>query len=209
MGVLAHVERAVDALGIKPREIRWQAAAGLGTAPPIDADAVRMWRELSDRIRENQMQKVNTAIFVDEAGDASHDVLLQLLRLVRLGNETEARLTIVLAADPPQAHHWADVIRDAVDLRIDLGPWRQVDTIGFVPGFAYLTGLDEGLQLPRRATPRARVPAGSLAIADAFTAVYPFDSAGGWHLIGRVVDVRMFDERGPLLELGDRVRFVS
>jgi len=84
-----------------------------------------------------------------------------------------------------------------------------VDTIGFAPGFAYLTGLDERLQLPRRETPRPRVPAGSLAIADAFTAVYPFDSPGGWHLIGRVVDVRMFDERGAFLQLGDRVRFVS
>jgi allophanate hydrolase subunit 1 len=53
------------------------------------------------------------------------------------------------------------------------------------------------------------VPAGSLAIADAFTAVYPFDSPGGWHLIGRAVDTRMFDEHGALLHLGDRVRFVS
>jgi len=84
-----------------------------------------------------------------------------------------------------------------------------VDTIGFAPGFAYLTGLDARLQIPRRATPRPRVAAGSLAIADAFTAVYPFDSPGGWHLIGRVVDTRMFDERGPLLALGDRVRFSS
>jgi 5-oxoprolinase (ATP-hydrolysing) subunit B len=84
-----------------------------------------------------------------------------------------------------------------------------VDTIGFAPGFAYLSGLDVRLQLPRRATPRPRVAAGSLAIADAFTAVYPFDSPGGWHLIGRVVDVRMFDENGSLLQLGDQVRFVS
>jgi KipI family sensor histidine kinase inhibitor len=84
-----------------------------------------------------------------------------------------------------------------------------VDTIGFAPGFAYLTGLAPRLQLPRRATPRPRVPAGSLAIADAFTAVYPFDSPGGWHLIGRVVDARMFDTRGALLQLGDRVRFTS
>jgi len=83
-----------------------------------------------------------------------------------------------------------------------------VDSIGFAPGFAYLTGLDKALHLPRRATPRPRVPAGSLAIADGFTAVYPFDSPGGWHLIGHVVDARMFDERGPLLQLGDRVRFV-
>lgn len=82
-----------------------------------------------------------------------------------------------------------------------------VALMGFAPGFAYLDGLDARLELPRRATPRPRVPAGSLAIAGTQTAVYPFDSPGGWHLLGRVVDARMFDEDGPLLALGDRVRF--
>jgi KipI family sensor histidine kinase inhibitor len=84
-----------------------------------------------------------------------------------------------------------------------------VETMGFAPGFAYLAGLDPALVVPRRATPRARVPAGSLAIAGEHTAVYPFDSAGGWHLIGSVVGVAMFGASGPLLHLGDRVRFVS
>jgi KipI family sensor histidine kinase inhibitor len=83
-----------------------------------------------------------------------------------------------------------------------------VETMGFSPGFAYLGGLPAALELPRRTTPRTRVPAGSLAIAGAQTAVYPFDSPGGWHLIGSVTSVRMFGPDGPLLELGDRVRFV-
>jgi KipI family sensor histidine kinase inhibitor len=84
-----------------------------------------------------------------------------------------------------------------------------VETMGFAPGFAYLTGLDARLVLPRRATPRPRVPAGSIGLAGAYTAVYPFDSPGGWHLVGHVVGVTMFDSDGPLLRLGDRVRFVS
>ena len=83
-----------------------------------------------------------------------------------------------------------------------------VDTIGFRPGFAYLAGLDAALALPRRATPRPRVPAGALAIADVFTAVYPGESPGGWHLIGRVAEV-MFSADGARLGLGDRVRFVA
>jgi KipI family sensor histidine kinase inhibitor len=83
-----------------------------------------------------------------------------------------------------------------------------VETMGFAPGFAYLSGLPAALALPRRATPRPRVPAGSIAIAGAHTAVYPFDSPGGWHLIGSVVDTRMFGPDGPLLRLGDSVRFV-
>ena len=83
-----------------------------------------------------------------------------------------------------------------------------VETMGFAPGFAYLGGLPAALELPRRTTPRTRVPAGTIAIAGLQTAVYPFDSPGGWHLIGSVVDVQMFGPDGPLLQLGDRVRFV-
>jgi KipI family sensor histidine kinase inhibitor len=85
-----------------------------------------------------------------------------------------------------------------------------VSFVGFLPGFAYLDGLDERLQRPRRAQPRARVPAGSVAIAGTQSAVYPFDSPGGWHLIGRT-DARMFDpsrEPAALLQPGDRVRFI-
>lgn len=81
-----------------------------------------------------------------------------------------------------------------------------VETMGFLPGFGYLAGLDRRLELPRRATPRPRVPALSVAIAGRHTAVYPFDSPGGWHLIGRVPDP-MFDAAGARLGLGDRVRF--
>ncbi|MGA0003674.1 MAG: 5-oxoprolinase subunit PxpB [Candidatus Nanopelagicales bacterium] len=81
---------------------------------------------------------------------------------------------------------------------------------GFAPGFMYCTGLPEVLQLPRRATPRVQVPAGSLAMADTYTAIYPLNSPGGWNLIG-TTDVQMFDadaEQPSLLLPGDRVRFV-
>jgi len=83
----------------------------------------------------------------------------------------------------------------------------RVEMMGFAPGFAYLTGLPAALELPRRTTPRPRVPAGSIAIATAYTAVYPFASPGGWHLFGTVVDGPMFGPDGARLQLGDRVRF--
>ena len=80
---------------------------------------------------------------------------------------------------------------------------------GFAPGFAYLTGLPGSMVLPRRATPRPRVPAGAVAIAGDLSAVYPTPSPGGWHLLGRT-DVVLFDPtRQPpaLLPPGTRVRF--
>lgn len=86
----------------------------------------------------------------------------------------------------------------------------QVGAIGFMPGFAFLGELDERLALPRRSTPRTHVPAGSLAIAERQTAVYPQASPGGWNLIGRCLWT-VFDARAEppcLLAPGDRVRFV-
>lgn len=81
---------------------------------------------------------------------------------------------------------------------------------GFVPGFAYLTGLPALLRLPRRQNPRARVPAGSVAIGADFTGVYPTASPGGWHLLGRTT-VAMWDStraRPSFIEPGDTVHFV-
>ncbi|MGO9362643.1 MAG: 5-oxoprolinase subunit PxpB [Rhodomicrobium sp.] len=87
----------------------------------------------------------------------------------------------------------------------------QVYMLGFLPGFVYMGDLPEPLRLPRRPTPRARVPAGSVAIAAEMTAIYPLESPGGWHLIGSTPialwDIARQDE--PLLKPGDRVRFVT
>jgi KipI family sensor histidine kinase inhibitor len=82
---------------------------------------------------------------------------------------------------------------------------------GFAPGFGYLTGLDERLRVPRRDTPRTKVPAGAVAVADTFTAVYPRASPGGWQLIGRTDATLWDDARDPpaLLAPGTRVRFTE
>jgi len=82
--------------------------------------------------------------------------------------------------------------------------------LGFLPGFAYCGVLDPRIVAPRLDRPRQRVPAGSVAIADGQTSVYPFDSPGGWRLIGRT-DVSLFDAtKDPPVRIrpGDRVRFV-
>lgn len=85
----------------------------------------------------------------------------------------------------------------------------RVRFLGFAPGFAYLGPLDPGLVLPRRGEPRPRVPAGSVAIAGDQTAVYPFETPGGWHLIGRTPIVPFDTDRDPpsLFAAGDEVRF--
>ncbi|MBL8447812.1 MAG: 5-oxoprolinase subunit PxpB [Zoogloeaceae bacterium] len=85
----------------------------------------------------------------------------------------------------------------------------EVMMLGFLPGFPFLGELPEALRLPRRTNPRVRVPPGSVAIAGAMTAIYPWESPGGWHLLGNC-PVPLFSaaRAAPaLLAVGDRVRF--
>lgn len=97
-----------------------------------------------------------------------------------------------------------DVVRAHLD-----SAWR-VAFAGFAPGFAYLVGGDPRLVVPRRSSPRTRVPEGSVAVAAGYSAVYPRSSPGGWRLIGRT-DLRVWDldqEPPALLRPGMHVRFV-
>jgi inhibitor of KinA len=85
----------------------------------------------------------------------------------------------------------------------------RVYVVGFVPGFPYMASVHPRLALPRRATPRTRVPAGSVAIAAGQTGIYPIETPGGWHLIGRT-GVKPYDDSRTepfLFKPGDRVRF--
>ena len=85
----------------------------------------------------------------------------------------------------------------------------RVAFCGFAPGFGYLTGLPPQLPLPRRSSPRTRVPAGSVAIAAEYAAVYPRPSPGGWHLLGHTEQVLFDPQREPpaVLQPGTTVRF--
>lgn len=120
-------------------------------------------------------------------------------------------ITIDVRYDGDDLAHVADAVGLKVDDVIGLhsAASYRVEFCGFSPGFGYLSGLPDILHLPRRPTPRTRVPAGSVAIAARYAAVYPTASPGGWHLLG-ATDIRLFDpHRDPpaLLVPGTRVVF--
>ncbi|WP_055591305.1 5-oxoprolinase subunit B family protein [Peterkaempfera griseoplana] len=101
-------------------------------------------------------------------------------------------------------------VTEAEAVRLHCAPEYRVAFCGFAPGFGYLTGLPERLSVPRLATPRTRVPAGSVAVAGSYTGVYPQPSPGGWRLLGRT-GLRLWDparQPAALLAPGVRVRFV-
>ena len=111
----------------------------------------------------------------------------------------------------PDLADTAEAIGDAPEAVIKLhsGTEYVVYMLGFLPGFPFMGDLPEALHRPRRTEPRVRVPAGSVAIANGLTAIYPWESPGGWHLLGRC-PVPLFDatrEQPALLAAGDRVRF--
>jgi KipI family sensor histidine kinase inhibitor len=118
---------------------------------------------------------------------------------VRYDGEDLAEVAQILGTTPEEV------------VRRHTGGEYTVAFTGFAPGFGYLTGGHPGLDVPRRATPRTRLPAGSVALAGTFSAVYPQASPGGWQIIG-TTPVAMWDlgrEVPALLQPGFRVRFVD
>ena len=184
------------------RAVRFARPAGV--SPRAIVRAARAWDGVIDVV----VARDDVAVYWERAPQLDH---AQIAALAALRDDEAPARTIELHAiyDGPDLDDIARAIGASVDevVRMHAAPTYVVETLGFAPGFAYLTGLDARLaMIERRVTPRSRVPAGALAIAGGYTAVYPFDSPGGWNLIGRV-DERMFTARGALLSLGDRVRF--
>jgi len=154
-----------------------------------------------------------------------------VLVLLKPGAEPSDDLVAAIESEPPQldgssGHFHEIAVRyggdDLARIASQIGMTRErlvrvhyeteytVGFIGFSPGFPYLLGLDRRLWASRLATPRTRVPAGSVAIGGEYTGIYPAVSPGGWHIIGST-DFVLFDAaRVPpaTLSPGDRVRFV-
>jgi KipI family sensor histidine kinase inhibitor len=102
------------------------------------------------------------------------------------GGRADIEIDVVYdGADLDEVARLAGLAPDEVVAAHTGTPWR-VGFGGFAPGFAYLVGGDERLDVPRQSEPRTRVPAGSVALAGEFSGVYPRESPGGWQLIGRI-----------------------
>ena len=192
----------------------------------VDAAIHRQVIGLAGRIADAELPGVveivpayaAVTVFFDPASAGADDLRKTLAALAAqptnraaVQPSTARSVTIPVRYDGPDLAAVAretGLSRDEV-IRRHSAPEYQVYLLGFAPGFAYLGDLDPALVLPRRATPRTRVPAGSVAIAGAQTAVYPLATPGGWHLIG-TTSLLMFDparEPAAVLAAGDRVRF--
>jgi inhibitor of KinA len=161
---------------------------------------------------------LGVAVFYDFLQASFAEMAAKLLPVCERVTDSATVFDKVREHELPVAYDGPDLLAVAVSCGLSTeeviarhtGRSYTVDLLGFVPGFGYLSEIDPSLRMPRRAQPRPRVPKGSVAIAGAQTGVYPLDTPGGWHIIGRT-DAVMFDpERDPpsLLHAGDTVRFV-
>jgi KipI family sensor histidine kinase inhibitor len=160
-----------------------------------------------------------TLLFVLDEGASGPDAARRIGDLAAAAAERGARLAPGREHEIAVRDHGEDLAHVAAHAGLPPGDvverharaLYRVAFVGFQPGFAYLAGLPAELRVARRATPRPRVPPGSVAIGGEWTGVYPLATPGGWNLIGRT-DVGLFSAEAPepaLLQPGDAVRFVA
>ncbi len=146
-----------------------------------------------------------------EHGNIEHTVATYLERLdtVQLAEPRVVEIPVIYdGPDLADVARFHSMTTDRV-IEIHSRAIYTVYFVGFVPGFAYLGGLPKELATPRLESPRKRVPKGSVAIGGAHTGVYPFDTPGGWRLIGKT-PLEIFDPESrelSKLSIGDQVRF--
>ena len=142
------------------------------------------------------------------------DYLIKSCENIGEGESFEKRtIEIPVIYDGEDLSYVADYhqISEAQVVELHKTPTYRVYMMGFLPGFAYMGGLDARIATPRRSTPRTKVPAGSVGIAGNQTGIYPSESPGGWQLIGRT-ELQLYMPNAAeitLLKAGDLVKFIT
>ena len=166
----------------------------------LQFDAMRLEHAVARTMLQEALKQVWKPVLLDEPDAAINNTAIIELPVwyhLSVGPEL-ARLSLHTGLDTPAL------------IQLHSQPVYRVFALGFAPGFAFMGTLPAELALPRLTQPRAKVPAGSLAIAGRQTAVYPHASPGGWNLLGRC-PTPLFDLQSPTLsrlQVGDSVRLV-
>jgi KipI family sensor histidine kinase inhibitor len=198
-----------------PRRVRRYADVGLLVETVTNAEALALCAALSASGLPARGRPGLRSVLVTPGSGADLAALAQAVAALPAdaGTAPEGRLVEIAVR-----YDGEDLPAVAARLGLDVAevvarhaaPTYTVACLGFSRGFPYLEGLDPALRVPRRDSPRARVPAGAVAIAADQAGIYPQAMPGGWHVLG-TTDAVLFDEAAEppaLLAPGDRVRFV-
>ena len=122
----------ISLLGAELHEFVWLLAAELGGNPGRDDSTFSLWRNVTDRITENRYQQFDTVILLDDADEAEPPVLDAIVRLAECDRSPAARLTLVVTSTNGNVRRLGSRLLDLAELRIDLNPWEQADTLGYI-----------------------------------------------------------------------------
>lgn len=205
-------------LGEAAFTIRLGETADVDVAERAAALAERLRRAGIDGVREIVSAVASVTVFY--ASDTPRATLSDAIASIVANAAVDAAATTSFATHSiPTRYDGVDLDEVAERVKLDreevirrhTSREYRVLSIGFMPGWGYLGPLDASLALPRRSTPRTRIPAGAVAIMGAQTGIYPRVSPGGWNLIGTTNAV-LFDAtrtQPALFRAGDRVRFTQ
>jgi KipI family sensor histidine kinase inhibitor len=213
----------IERLGDQALLLRWGDSADIAVNRRVHALAGRL-RAAAPWLVDCVPAYASLAVFFDSAtlpGEDPMAVVAECVSAILAGEERRSGATpsrLVEIAVCYGGDHGPDLDDVASACRLSAAqvverhsrPEYLVAMLGFSPGFPYLLGLDAELAVPRLATPRVCVPAGSVGIGGAQTGVYPNAGPGGWRLIGRTPQCLFDARRAPPAQVmpGDRVRFV-
>jgi len=133
----------LNLLGTEPQAFLWGVSAALGANPDVHASTHELWRTVTDQIVAARYQQLPTVLLLDDADRASRECQAAVLRLVHADLAPEARLTIVLASRLDTAHRLDRRLLELADLRVDLVPWEETDTVAYIHEALARAGRDE------------------------------------------------------------------
>lgn len=141
----------INLLSLDARTLLWELAAQLQRNPRDTETPFQLWRRITDRLAENRYQQLPTVILLDDAGEASPEVLGQVMRLVRYDPAASSTVTIVLAAQPQALRYFGRRVLELAELKIDLECWEPEDTRLFLAESLTKAGAGDALFDPAAA----------------------------------------------------------
>lgn len=140
-----HAVAELDLLGLSSREFYWQLGGELRAAVRLEDDALRLHRQLADRLHENRVQGKQTVVVLDDLDQVGPDLLSQVQRLLRTEAANTGWLTVVASANAQQFTRLGKGLLELADLRVDLSPWDELDTIGYLQLALFEAGAERPL----------------------------------------------------------------
>ena len=130
----------VNIAGINPQEFLWLLSGQLGVEVSPQASQFTLWRTVVDHFAANRYQQITTALLLDDADEAQVEVLAEIARLAQIDMDRDARLTIVLAAQPARIGRLGARLLEQAELRVDLDGWEPDETAAFVKSALAIAG---------------------------------------------------------------------